>query len=225
MKLISFNVNSLRAILNKSFKEDFARMNPDIIGIQETKLSDDKNFPFKPDGYEAYWTISKTKKGYSGTAVLTKIKPISIHYGLESGEYDDEGRVITLGFDKFYFVTSYSPNSQDGLKRLEYRQIWEDEIRKYLLKLNQKKPVIMCGDLNVAHEEIDLKNPKSNTRNAGFTIEKASKELGISTVTLRSYETNKTIPTVKMMNKMLNLYNAKFSNIDDVTESNELIVK
>ena len=135
MKLISFNVNSLRAILNKSFKEDLARMNPDIIGIQETKLSDDKNFPFKPDGYEAYWTISKTKKGYSGTAVLTKIKPISIHYGLESGEYDDEGRVITLEFDKFYFVTSYSPNSQDGLKRLEYRQIFENKLREYLISL------------------------------------------------------------------------------------------
>ena len=150
MKLISFNVNSLRAILNKSFKEDFARMNPDIIGIQETKLSDDKNFPFKPDGYEAYWTISKTKKGYSGTAVLTKIKPISIHYGLESGEYDDEGRVITLEFDKFYFVTSYSPNSQDGLKRLEYRQIFENKLREYLIKLDTLKPVILCGDLNVA---------------------------------------------------------------------------
>ena len=171
MKLISFNVNSLRAILNKSFKEDFARMNPDIIGIQETKLSDDKNFPFKPDGYEAYWTISKTKKGYSGTAVLTKIKPISIHYGLGSGEYDDEGRVITLEFDKFYFVTSYSPNSQDGLKRLEYRQIFENKLREYLIKLDTLKPVILCGDLNVAHEPIDLKHPKNNEMSAGYTIE------------------------------------------------------
>mgnify|MGYP002549616966 FL=1 len=171
MKLISFNVNSLRAILNKSFKEDFARMNPDIIGIQETKLSDDKNFPFKPDGYEVYWTISKTKKGYSGTAVLTKIKPISIHYGLESGEYDDEGRVITLEFDKFYFVTSYSPNSQDGLKRLEYRQIFENKLREYLIKLDTLKPVILCGDLNVAHEPIDLKHPKNNEMSAGYTIE------------------------------------------------------
>ena len=180
MKLISFNVNSLRAILNKSFKEDFARMNPDIIGIQETKLSDDKNFPFKPDGYEAYWTISKTKKGYSGTAVLTKIKPISIHYGLESGEYDDEGRVITLEFDKFYFVTSYSPNSQDGLKRLEYRQIFENKLREYLIN---KEKVNKFIRLKKAKEKeklfqdlgVNTTNPDGSFRSTGEILEDLSK--------------------------------------------------
>lgn len=171
MKLLSFNVNSLRAILNKSFKEDFEKLSPDIIGIQETKLSDDKTFPFNPEEYEAYWTISKVKKGYAGTAILTKIKPLSVRYGLENGEYDDEGRLITLEFDNFFFVTSYSPNSQDGLRRLEYRQVFERKLREYLLKLDKVKPVILCGDLNVAHTPMDLKHPKNNEFSAGYTIE------------------------------------------------------
>ena len=172
-KMISWNVNGLRAIYKKGFVDIFNEINADIFCIQETKLQEgqiDLSFP----GYEMYWNYAE-KKGYSGTAIFTKIKPILVTKGIGIEEHDKEGRVITLEFEKFYMVDIYTPNSKRELERLDYRQIWEDEIRKYLLKLNETKPVIMCGDLNVAHKEIDLKNPKTNTRNAGFTIEERTK--------------------------------------------------
>ena len=173
MKLISWNVNGIRACITKGFKDFFNEINADIFCKQETKCQTGQ-VDLEFDGYKSYWN-SAEKKGYSGTAIFTKKEPISVSYGIGIEEHDKEGRVITLEFEKFYMVNIYTPNSKRELERLEYRQIWEDEIRKYLLKLNQKKPVIMCGDLNVAHEEIDLKNPKSNTRNAGFTIEERNK--------------------------------------------------
>lgn len=169
MKLISWNVNGIRACVNKGFKEFFEKINADIFCIQETKCQPEQ-IELEFDGYYAYWN-SAEKKGYSGTAIFTKQKPICVTYGIGIDEHDKEGRVITLEFKDFYMVNIYTPNAKRGLERLDYRQIWEDEIRKYLLKLNQEKPVIMCGDLNVAHKEIDLKNPKSNRGNAGFTDE------------------------------------------------------
>ena len=173
MKLVSWNVNGIRACLNKGFDGFFRNVNADIFCIQETKCQEGQ-VDLKYEGYESFWN-SAEKKGYSGTAVFTKIKPISVKYGIGIEEHDKEGRVITLEFDKFYMVDIYTPNSKRELERLDYRQIWEDEIRKYLLNLNETKPVIMCGDLNVAHKEIDLKNPKTNTHNAGFTIEERNK--------------------------------------------------
>ncbi len=173
MKLISWNVNGIRACVNKGFKEFFEKINADIFCIQETKCQPEQ-IELKFDGYYAYWN-SAEKKGYSGTAIFTKQKPICVTYGIGIDEHDKEGRVITLEFKDFYMVNIYTPNAKRGLERLDYRQIWEDEIRKYLLKLNQEKPVIMCGDLNVAHKEIDLKNPKSNRGNAGFTDEEREK--------------------------------------------------
>ena len=173
MKLISWNVNGIRACVTKGFKDAFNKLDADIFCIQETKCQPDQ-IDLQFDGYTSYWN-SAEKKGYSGTAVFSKEKPLNVTYGIGIEEHDKEGRVITLEFEKFYMVTIYTPNSKRGLERLAYRQIWEDEIRKYLLKLNEKKPVIMCGDLNVAHEEIDLKNPKSNMGNAGFTNEEREK--------------------------------------------------
>ena len=173
MKLISWNVNGIRACLVKGFEDFFKEIDADIFCIQETKCQPDQ-VELEFDGYTSYWN-SAEKKGYSGTAIFTKIKPQKVTYGIGIEEHDKEGRVITLEFDDFYMVDIYTPNSKRGLERLDYRQIWEDEIRKYLLKLNETKPVIMCGDLNVAHEEIDLKNPKSNRRNAGFTDEERAK--------------------------------------------------
>lgn len=173
MKLISWNVNGIRACVNKGFKDFFERINADIFCIQETKCQPeqiDLNF----EGYHAYWN-SAERKGYSGTAIFTKKEPISVTYGIGIEEHDKEGRVITLEFNDFYMVDIYTPNAKRGLERLGYRQIWEDEIRNYLVNLNKIKPVIMCGDLNVAHEEIDLKNPKSNRGNAGFTDEERAK--------------------------------------------------
>jgi exodeoxyribonuclease-3 len=173
MKLISWNVNGIRACLTKGFEEVFKKMDADIFCLQETKCQPDQiNLEFQ--GYTSYWN-SAEKKGYSGTAIFTKQKPINVTYGIGIEEHDKEGRVITLEFEKFYMVDIYTPNSKRKLERLEYRQIWEDEIRKYLLKLNETKPVIMCGDLNVAHKEIDLKNPKTNRHNAGFTDEERNK--------------------------------------------------
>lgn len=173
MKLISWNVNGIRACLTKGFEEVFKKMDADIFCLQETKCQPDQiNIEFQ--GYTSYWN-SAEKKGYSGTAIFTKQKPINVTYGIGIEEHDKEGRVITLEFEKFYMVDIYTPNSKRKLERLEYRQIWEDEIRKYLLKLNETKPVIMCGDLNVAHKEIDLKNPKTNRHNAGFTDEERNK--------------------------------------------------
>lgn len=173
MKLISWNVNGIRACITKGFEHFFKDVDADFFCIQETKCQPEQiNLEF--EGYTSYWN-SAEKKGYSGTAIFSKVKPISVTYGIGIEEHDKEGRVITLEFDKFYLVNIYTPNSKRELERLEYRQIWEDEIRAYLLKLNQDKPVIMCGDLNVAHKEIDLKNPKTNRHNAGFTDEERNK--------------------------------------------------
>ena len=173
MKLISWNVNGIRACLTKGFEEVFKKMDADIFCLQETKCQPEQiNLEF--EGYTSYWN-SAEKKGYSGTAIFTKQKPLNVTYGIGIEEHDKEGRVITLEFEEFYMVDIYTPNSKRELERLDYRQIWEDEIRKYLLKLNETKPVIMCGDLNVAHEEIDLKNPKTNRKNAGFTDEERQK--------------------------------------------------
>ena len=173
MKLISWNVNGIRAVLTKGFEDFFKDVNADIFCVQETKCQEGQvNLKF--EGYQSFWN-SAEKKGYSGTAIFSKIKPLSVKFGIGIEEHDKEGRVITLEFKDFYMVNIYTPNSKRELERLDYRQIWEDEIRKYLLKLNKTKPVVMCGDLNVAHKEIDLKNPKTNTHNAGFTIEERNK--------------------------------------------------
>lgn len=177
MKLISWNVNGLRAVVNKGFKEFFKEIDADIFCIQETKMQEaqlDENILEIFEGYNAYWN-SAEKKGYSGTAIFTKQKPLNVTYGIGKEEHDKEGRVITLEFEKFYMVNIYTPNSKRELERLDYRQLWEDEIRAYLLKLKENKPVVMCGDLNVAHTEIDLKNPKTNRKNAGFTDEERAK--------------------------------------------------
>ena len=173
MKLISWNVNGIRAAVNKGFMDFFKQIDADIFAIQETKMQEGQ-LELILDGYYQYWN-SAEKKGYSGTAIFTKKEPISVSYGLGIEQHDKEGRIITLEFDKFYFVDCYTPNSKRELERLDYRQIWEDEVRKYLKKLDDKKPVIYCGDLNVAHEEIDLKNPKTNRGNAGFTDEERRK--------------------------------------------------
>ena len=173
MKLISWNVNGIRACLNKGFADAFKQLDADIFCIQETKCQPEQ-VELEFEGYTSYWN-SAEKKGYSGTAIFTKQKPLNVTYGIGIEEHDKEGRVITLEFEKFYMVDIYTPNSKRELERLDYRQIWEDEIRKYLLKLNETKPVIMCGDLNVAHKEIDLKNPKTNRHNAGFTDEERQK--------------------------------------------------
>ena len=173
MKIISWNVNGIRACLTKGFSEFFLKENADIFCLQETKCQKDQ-VKLEFNGYTSYWN-SAEKKGYSGTAIFTKVQPINVKYGIGKEEHDKEGRVITLEFEKFYMVTIYTPNSKRELERLLYRQEWEDEVRKYLLKLNNKKPVIMCGDLNVAHKEIDLKNPKTNRKSAGFTDEEREK--------------------------------------------------
>jgi exodeoxyribonuclease-3 len=168
MKFVSFNVNGLRSILKKTFIEDFTLMNADIFSLNETKLSDD-NFPFVPEGYNVYHTFSKVRKGYSGVAVFSKFTPLSVHYGLLENKYDEEGRVITLEFSNFYYVACYVPNAGDELKRMDFRMQFEKDLIEYFASLN--KPIVYCGDLNVAHNPIDLKNPKANTHNAGFTIE------------------------------------------------------
>lgn len=173
MKLISWNVNGIRACLKKGFLDFFKEANADIFCLQETKCQQGQ-VELEIEGYTSYWN-SAEKKGYSGTAVFTKKKPLNVTYGIGKEEHDKEGRIITLEFENFYLVTNYTPNAKRELERLDYRMIWEDEIRKYLLNLNKTKPVIMCGDLNVAHEEIDLKNPKTNRGNAGFTDEEREK--------------------------------------------------
>ncbi|MDY6206572.1 MAG: exodeoxyribonuclease III [Prevotella sp.] len=169
MKFISWNVNGLRACREKGFEEIFRKLDADFFCLQETKLQEgqiDLNF----DGYVSYWDYAE-KKGYSGTAIFTRHQPLSVAYGLGVEEHDHEGRAVTLEYDDFYLVTAYVPNSQDGLRRLDYRMRWDEALRAYLMNLDKKKPVILCGDLNVAHEEIDLKNPKANRKNAGFTDE------------------------------------------------------
>ena len=173
MKFISWNVNGLRACVGKEFEQQFKDLDADFFCLQETKMQAgqlDLSFP----GYESYWNYAD-KKGYSGTAIYTKHKPLNVTYGIDIDEHDHEGRVITLEMEEFYLVTVYTPNSQDGLRRLEYRMKWEDDFQAYLHKLDEKKPVIVCGDMNVAHQEIDLKNPKTNRKNAGFTDEEREK--------------------------------------------------
>lgn len=173
MKLISWNVNGIRACLKKGFLEYFNAEDADIFCLQETKLSEGQ-LELDLKGYHQYWNYAE-KKGYSGTAIFTKKEPLSVFYGIGIEEHDQEGRVITLEFEKFYMVTVYTPNSKDELLRLDYRMVWEDEFRNYLKTLENKKPVVVCGDLNVAHKEIDLKNPKTNRRNPGFTDEERNK--------------------------------------------------
>lgn len=173
MKLVSWNVNGLRACMGKGFMDFFKEADADIFCIQESKLQKGQ-ISLELPGYHQYWNYA-VKKGYSGTAIFTKEEPLSVSYGLGLEEHDQEGRVITLEFPDFYMVTVYTPNSQDGLARLDYRMTWEEEFLKYLKKLEEKKPVIFCGDLNVAHKEIDLKNPKTNRKNAGFTDEEREK--------------------------------------------------
>lgn len=174
MKLVSWNVNGLRACLTKGFKDFFEQVDADIICIQETKAQQNQIQLDFIDGYFEYWN-SAVKKGYSGAAIFTRITPLSVNYGMNIPEHDQEGRLITLEFDRFFLVNVYTPNSQRELARLNYRLQWEDDFRSYLQQLDQTKPVIICGDLNVAHKEIDIKNPKSNKRNAGFTDEERGK--------------------------------------------------
>ena len=173
MKFISWNVNGIRACVTKGFLDYFKEVDADIFCLQETKLQEGQ-IDLNLEGYYEYWNYAQ-KKGYSGTAIFTKKKPISVAYGMNIEEHDNEGRVITLEFEDFYFITVYTPNSQNELKRLDYRMKWEDDFREYLKKLDAIKPVIVCGDLNVAHQEIDLKNPKTNRKNAGFTDEEREK--------------------------------------------------
>jgi exodeoxyribonuclease-3 len=173
MKLVSWNVNGLRAILKKGFMENFSQIDADIFCLQETKMEQGQAEIDLGD-YKEFWN-SAQKKGYSGTAIFTRVPPINVTYGLGIAEHDNEGRVITAEFEKFYLVCVYTPNSKRELLRLDYRMIWEDAFREYVMGLDKLKPVIICGDLNVAHEEIDIKNPKSNRRNAGFTDEERGK--------------------------------------------------
>ena len=173
MKFISWNVNGLRACNDKGFSDIFRQMDADFFCLQETKMQQGQ-LDLQFDGYESYWNYAD-KKGYSGTAIFTRHKPLSVSYGIGVDEHDHEGRVITLEMEQFFLVTAYVPNSQDELKRLDYRMRWEDDFLSYLQQLDARKPVIVCGDLNVAHEEMDLKNPKSNRRNAGFTDEERQK--------------------------------------------------
>ena len=173
MKLISWNVNGLRACCDKGFREVFARLDADFFCLQETKMQEGQ-LDLQFEGYQSYWNYAE-KKGYSGTAIFTRHQPLSVAYGIGVEEHDHEGRVITLEMEQFYLITVYVPNSQDGLKRLDYRMTWEDDFLAYLKKLEADKPVVVCGDLNVAHQEIDLKNPKSNRKNAGFTDEEREK--------------------------------------------------
>ncbi len=173
MKFISWNVNGLRACEGKGFSEIFKQLDADFFCLQETKMQAGQ-LDLQYEGYKSYWNYAE-KKGYSGTAIFTKHEPLSVAYGLGIEEHDHEGRVITLEMEDFYIITVYTPNSQDGLRRLEYRMKWEDDFLAYLKELDKKKPVIVCGDLNVAHEEIDLKNPKTNRKNAGFTDEERNK--------------------------------------------------
>ena len=195
IKMISFNVNGLRAIVKKNFEEDFKKIDADFFCLQETKMQAGQ-LDLEFEGYYSYFNYAE-RKGYSGTAIYTKHKPLSVRYGIGEEKHDTEGRVITLEYKNFYFITVYTPNSGSELKRLDYRMDWENSFKNYLLELNKEKGVIICGDLNVAHKEIDLKNPKSNTKNAGFTIEERNKftlllESGFIAV---SY-THLTLPTI-----------------------------
>ena len=173
MKFISWNVNGLRAVAGKGFPEIFKALDADFVCLQETKLQEGQ-IDMEFEGYRSYWNYAE-KKGYSGTVIYTRLEPVSVSCGMQNEEHDQEGRVITLEMPDFYLVNVYTPNSQDGLKRLDYRMTWEDAFRAHLQALDEKKPVVLCGDLNVAHREIDLKNPKTNRRNPGFTDEERGK--------------------------------------------------
>ena len=173
LKFISWNVNGLRACYDKGFADAFNRLEADFFCLQETKMQEGQ-LDVQFEGYQSYWNYAE-KKGYSGTAIFSKVKPLSVTYGLGIEEHDHEGRVITLELESYYLITVYTPNSQEELRRLDYRMNWDDDFRAYLKKLEEKKPVIVCGDLNVAHKEIDLKNPKTNRKNAGFTDEERAK--------------------------------------------------
>ena len=173
LKFISWNVNGLRACYDKGFADAFNRLEADFFCLQETKMQEGQ-LDVQFEGYQSYWNYAE-KKGYSGTAIFSKVKPLSVTYGLGIEEHDHEGRVITLELESSYLITVYTPNSQEELRRLDYRMKWDDDFRAYLKKLEEKKPVIVCGDLNVAHKEIDLKNPKTNRKNAGFTDEERAK--------------------------------------------------
>ena len=173
MRLISWNVNGIRACVQKGFLEFFKEVDADIFCIQESKLQEGQ-INLELEGYYQYWNYAE-RKGYSGTAIFTKVKPLTVSYGINIEEHDKEGRVITLEFDDYYLITVYTPNSQNELARLDYRMKWEDDFRNYLKSLERNKPVILCGDLNVAHKEIDLKNPSTNRKNAGFTDEEREK--------------------------------------------------
>ena len=173
LKFISWNVNSLRACYDKGFADAFNRLEADFFCLQETKMQEGQ-LDVQFEGYQSYWNYAE-KKGYSGTAIFSKVKPLSVTYGLGIEEHDHEGRVITLELESYYLITVYTPNSQEELRRLDYSMKWDDDFRAYLKKLEEKKPVIVCGDLNVAHKEIDLKNPKTNRKNAGFTDEERAK--------------------------------------------------
>ena len=173
LKFISWNVNGLRACYDKGFADAFNRLEADFFCLQETKMQEGQ-LDVQFEGSQSYWNYAE-KKGYSGTAIFSKVKPLSVTYGLGIEEHDHEGRVITLELESYYLITVYTPNSQEELRRLDYRMKWDDDFRAYLKKLEEKKPVIVCGDLNVAHKEIDLKNPKTNRKNAGFTDEERAK--------------------------------------------------
>lgn len=173
MRLISWNVNGIRACCDKGFRDSFKALDADFFCLQETKMQEGQ-LDLSFEGYTSYWNYAE-KKGYSGTAIFTRHQPLNVTYGIGIDEHDHEGRVITLEMENFFLVTVYTPNSQDGLKRLDYRMTWEDEFRAYLQNLDSKKPVLVCGDLNVAHKEIDLKNPKTNRMNAGFTDQEREK--------------------------------------------------
>ena len=173
LKFISWNVNGLRACYDKGFADAFNRLEADFFCLQETKMQEGQ-LDVQFEGYQSYWNYAE-KKGYSGTAIFSKVKPLSVTYGLGIEEHDHEGRVITLELESYYLITVYTPNSQEELRRLDYRMKWDDDFRAFLKKLEEKKPVIVCGDLNVAHKEIDLKNPKTNRKNAGFTDEERAK--------------------------------------------------
>ena len=173
MRLISWNVNGIRACCDKGFRDSFKALDADFFCLQETKMQEGQ-LDLSFEGYTSYWNYAE-KKGYSGTAIFTRHQPLNVTYGIGIDEHDHEGRVITLEMGNFFLVTVYTPNSQDGLKRLDYRMTWEDDFRAYLQNLDSKKPVLVCGDLNVAHKEIDLKNPKTNRMNAGFTDQEREK--------------------------------------------------
>lgn len=194
MKLISWNVNGLRACEGKGFSDIFKQLDADFFCLQETKMQEGQ-LDLKFDGYESYWNYAE-KKGYSGTAIFTKHKPLSVSYGLGIEEHDHEGRVITLEMEDFYMITVYTPNSQDGLKRLDYRMKWEDDFREYLMRLDKVKPVIVCGDMNVAHKEIDLKNPKTNRKTPDLPTRSATSSANCLQAALQTHSAT-SIPTRK----------------------------